>query len=179
MTLMKRPNPLVREGRLYGLRIYANAPMRRVLGRISAQTMDASLAPFKRLLNAGIVRHAGGLYWRALIRGRLPRVGSRVHPDTNALEYGTNKIHVEDYVGRRTRSLDRLMAHALLLGHEVALRVSLMGKVSAEQIIGVDPEGQACTHALITHRRGEPYLDEDLEGFRDPVLRMVSTPLED
>jgi hypothetical protein len=176
---MKHSIPKSREGRLYGVQVYANAPMRRVLDRISVRIMDASLAPFKRLLSAGITRHRGGLYWRALTRGRLPRVGSRMFPDINAVEYWTNKIHVEDYVGRDTRSLDRFMAHALLLGHEVALRISLMGNVSAEQIIGVDPEGRASTHALITHRRGEPYLAEDLEGFRDPVLRMVSSPLED
>jgi hypothetical protein len=108
----------------------------------------------------------------------LPPARPGTIPDLNGDEARTNKIHIEDYVGRRTRSLDRLMAHAILLGHEVALRISLMGKVSAEQIIGIDPEGKACTHFLITHRKDNPYLAEDLEGFRDPVLRMVSAPLE-
>jgi hypothetical protein len=155
----------------------SNQAMTRLLSGFRLDDRFDPLLPFSRLLRPGLVKKQGGVFWRATLPKKLPKVGTRLVPDLTGLEATGNKIHIEDYASSGdTRTL---LGHGLLLANCLCFMLSGVTSKRVRQIISLDKvaklsEPNVCIHTFHLMRDNEQYLDDELDNYEQPVLSLDS-----
>lgn len=144
--------------------------MVKALMSADAVSKAAADRAFARLLSGGFVIRNNALLWGTVAPKRLSRRAVVGCQDLTGLEYLLNKIHVEDYCTARKPTVPRLLGFAIALIARVSLQTACDHDAVVRQIVSIDMEWPTCVYSFHRLRRGEIYMDEQVDNYAEPVM---------